>query len=340
MKIGSTAVVADEPTYTPEVAERTSSLFERVKHTISAQEWPHFAPYIDEIIRLKQERNAIILAHNYQTRDIYHCVSDVVGDSLALARKAMGTDADAIVMAGVTFMAETAKLMNPDKTVLIPSLEAGCSLADSITAADVRALKEKHPGVPVVTYVNTSVAVKAESDICCTSANAKQVVESLGVDRVFLIPDEYLARNVAAQTDVEILYWAGKCEVHERFDAAQVDHLRRHYPKITVLAHPECPPEVVERADFAGSTSAMVNYVAEHKPEEVALITECSLGDNIMSEHPEVRFVRSCSLCPHMQRITLMNICASLRGMVYEVNIDPVLAERARRAVERMLEVA
>ncbi|MCZ4280926.1 quinolinate synthase NadA [Kiloniella laminariae] len=340
MTVRTATIETTDLVYTAEVAERTAAVFEKVAPAISAEEWPDFAPYIDEIIRLKQERNAIILAHNYQTRDIYHCVSDIVGDSLALAQKAMDVEADVIVMAGVHFMAETTKLMNPGKTVLIPDPKAGCSLADSITGEDVRNLRKKYPGVPIVTYVNTSVEVKAESDICCTSANAKKIVESLGVDRVLLIPDRFLAANVAAETEVEILTWEGECEVHERFTAQQVTQLRKAHPGVTVLAHPECPPEVVRESDFSGSTAAMINFVVDKKPAEVALITECSMGDNIAAHNPDTKFIRSCNLCPHMQRINLMNICDSLRHMTHEVTIDPELAEPARRAVQRMLDAS
>ena len=337
----NTAVIeTEELTYTPEVAERTAAIFKRVAPAINEEEWPDFAPYVDEIIRLKKERNAVILAHNYQTRDIYHCVSDIVGDSLALAQKAIDVEADVIVMAGVHFMAETTKLLNPSKTVLIPDPKAGCSLADSITGEDVRNLRKKYPGVPIVTYVNTSVEVKAESDICCTSGNAVKIVESLGVDRVLLIPDRFLAANVAAETKVEILNWAGECEVHERFTANQVTQLRKAHPNVTVLAHPECPPEVVEAADYSGSTAGMINFVTDQKPAEVALITECSMGDNIASQNPDTKFIRSCSLCPHMQRINLMNICESLKTMSYEVTIDPKLADKARLAVQRMLDAS
>jgi quinolinate synthase len=266
-------------------------------------------------------------------------VADIVGDSLALARKASAVDAGVIVLAGVHFMAETAKLLNPSKTVLIPDAMAGCSLSESITAADVRALKEKYPGVPVVTYVNTSAAVKAESDICCTSGNARQVVESLGVPRVIMIPDEYLAKNVAAETAVEIITWAGHCEVHALFTADDIREVRSAYPGVTVLAHPECSPEVVAAADFAGSTAAMSDFVTTRKPARAVLVTECSMSDNIAVDHPEVEFVRPCNLCPHMKRITLTNIRASLETMRTQVTIDASIADRARRAVERMLAV-
>lgn len=318
-------------------AERTASLYQRVQRFIPAIEWPVFAEDIEAILKLKRERNAVILAHNYQTPEIFHCVADITGDSLALAREAMKVDADVIVLAGVHFMAETAKLLNPKKAVLIPDLEAGCSLASSITAADVRLMKQRHPGVPVVAYVNTSLSVKAEADICCTSANAKKIVESLGTDRVIMLPDEYLARNVAGQTDVKIIAWAGHCEVHERFTAAEVRSLRQDNPGLVVLAHPECPPDVIAEADYAGSTADMTSWVAHHQPSRVVLLTECSMADNIAVEHPEVGFVRPCNLCPHMKRITLPKIRHSLETMTHEVTADPALAERARHAVERML---
>jgi quinolinate synthase len=314
-----------------------SQFYERVRPVIPPLEWPVFADDIAAIMTLKRERNAVILAHNYQTPEIFHCVADITGDSLALAREAAKTDARVIVLAGVHFMAETAKLLNPDKIVLVPDLRAGCSLAESITAADVRLLRQRYPGVPVVSYVNTSAAVKAESDICCTSGNAKQVVESLGVPRVIMLPDEYLARNVAAETAVEIIAWHGRCEVHERFSAAEVHTLRAEHPGLVVLAHPECPPDVVAAADFAGSTAAMSTYVAQRHPAHVVLLTECSMSDNIALAHPEVAFVRPCNLCPHMKRITLANIRHALETMSHEVTIDPSIAVPARRAVERML---
>jgi quinolinate synthase len=321
------------------VLERTAPLYQRVKSVIPPIEWPVFADDIDAILALKRERNAVILAHNYMTPEIFHCVSDIVGDSLALAREAMKVDAEVIVLAGVHFMAETAKMLNPAKTVLIPDLEAGCSLASSITAADVRLMRERHPGVPVVTYVNSSAAVKAESDICCTSANAKKVVESLGVDTVIMLPDEYLAQNVAAKTDVKIIAWAGHCEVHERFTAGEVRALRADYPGVTILAHPECPPEVIAEADYTGSTADMSNFVGQRKPARVVLLTECSMADNVSVNHPDVNFVRPCNLCPHMKRITLPKIRRSLETMRHEVTIDPSLVVRARQAVERMLAV-
>ena len=315
------------------------SLYERVRPVIPPVEWPIFADDIAAILTLKRERDAVVLAHNYQTPEIYRCVADITGDSLVLAREAAKTSARMIVLAGVHFMAETAKLLNPDKTVLIPDVRAGCSLAESITAADVRLLRERYPGVPVITYVNTSAGVKAESDICCTSGNAKRVVESLGVPRVIMLPDEYLARNVAAETDVEIIAWRGHCEVHERFTAAEVETLRAQHPDIVVLAHPECPPDVVAAADFAGSTAAMSQYVATRHPARVVLLTECSMSDNVALEHPETSFVRPCNLCPHMKRITLSNIRQALETLTHEVTIDPAVVAPARRAVERMLAV-
>jgi quinolinate synthase len=318
---------------------RTAPLYERVKTIIPPVEWPFFAHDIDAILALKRTRNAVILAHNYQTPEIFHCVADLVGDSLALAREATRVDADVVVLAGVHFMAETAKLLNPGKTVLIPDTAAGCSLASSITPADVRLLRQRYPGVPVVTYVNTSAAVKAESDICCTSGNAKKIVESLGADRVIMLPDEFLAQNVAAETTVEIIAWAGHCEVHERFTATEIRLLREQYPGLVVLAHPECPPEVVAEADFAGSTAAMSEYVGTHKPARVVMVTECSMSDNVAVGHPEIEFVRPCNLCPHMKRITLSNIRRALETMTHEVTIDPMVAMGARRAVERMLAV-
>jgi quinolinate synthase len=281
----------------------------------------------------------VILAHNYQTPDIFHTVGDIVGDSLALAREAARTDASVIVLAGVHFMAETAKLLNPEKTVLIPDLKAGCSLAESITAADVRLLRERHPGVPIVTYVNTSAAVKAESDICCTSGNAKKVVESLGVPKVIMIPDEYLARNIAAQTKVEIIAWKGHCEVHERFTPDDIRELRATHPGITVLAHPECPPEVIAECDYTGSTAGMADYVGTQRPAKVVLLTECSMSDNVALQYPDLDFVRPCNLCPHMKRITLQNIRHALETMTHEVTVASDVAEKARLSVERMLAV-
>ncbi len=321
------------------VETSTDELYESVRHVIPEVEWATFAPEIEAIQRLKKERNAVILAHNYQTPEIFHGVADIVGDSLALAREAQTVDADVIVLAGVHFMAETAKLLNPDKTVLIPDLRSGCSLAESITGADVRALREANPGLPVVTYVNTSADVKAESDICCTSGNAVKVIESLGVPKVIMIPDEYLAQNIARQTGVEVVTWAGHCEVHERFTAQDMKQLRVDHPEAVIIAHPECPPEVIDEADMSGSTKQMLDFVVINSPKQVAMITECSMSDNIAAEHPEIEFVRACNMCPHMKRNSLATIRRSLETMTNEVTIDPEMAERARLAVTRMLEV-
>jgi quinolinate synthase len=339
MSAGGLDVTKGELDFNPAVAAATAATYDKLKTVIPAIEWPVHAPYVAAIQELKRQRNAVILAHNYQTPEIFHGVADIVGDSLALAREAAKTEADVIVLAGVHFMAETAKILNPEKTVLIPDLLAGCSLADSITAADVRGLRAQYPGVPVVTYVNTSADVKAESDICCTSGNAVEVVESLGVPRVIFLPDEYLGRWVASQTKVEIVLWKGHCEVHERFTGTEIRSLRESYPGVVVIAHPECPPDVLAASDFVGSTSGMLKHVRDRHPKKVAMITECSMSDNLAAEFPEVEFVRPCNLCPHMKRITLPKIYESLRDLKFEIKIDPLLAGRARLAVERMLAV-
>jgi len=334
--------VLDLP-YTSDVAEETRPIFERAAHVIPQVEWPLHAPYVAAINRLKRERNAVILAHNYQVPEIFYTVADIVGDSLALAMQAAKTDADVIVLCGVHFMAETAKLVNPSKTVLVPDLKAGCSLADSIAPADVRLLRERYPGVPVVTYVNTSAEVKAESDVCVTSGNAVQIVEALGAPKVIFLPDEYLAKYVASKTSVEIVAWKGHCEVHERFSGRDVVRFRRDDPSLVVIAHPECPPDVLAQADYVGSTQGMTEYVgklaesANLKPR-VLLMTECSMADNVSGKYPSVEFVRPCNLCPHMKRNTLPKVLHSLEAMEYEVTVDPQVAQRARAAVERMLE--
>ena len=332
-----------ELAYTDAVARATEGLYAKVANFIPKAEWTLYAPLIAEINRLKREKDAVILAHNYMTPEIFHGVGDFMGDSLALAREAARTDAKVIVQAGVHFMAETSKILSPQKTVLIPSMKAGCSLASSITGADVRLLKQKYPGLPVVTYVNTSADVKAESDICCTSGNAVKVVEAIardfGTDTVIMIPDKYLARNVAAKTGVKVITWEGACEVHERFTAQEIRDYRAAHPGITVLAHPECPPEVVAEADFAGSTAAMINYVGDRKPRRVVMITECSMSDNVAVEHPEVDFVRPCNLCPHMKRITLDGILHSLQTMTHEVIVPAQIAVRAKAPIDRMLAI-
>jgi quinolinate synthase len=322
-----------------EALERTSEVYARVKNIIPVMEWSAFAEDIDAILRLKKERNAVILAHNYMRPEIFHGVADIQGDSLALAREAVKVDAEVIVVAGVHFMAETAKLLNPSRTVLIPDRRAGCSLAESISPENVRALRAKYPGIPVVTYVNTSAAVKAESDICCTSGNAKKIVESLGVPEVIMLPDEYLAQNVAKETAVKIITWKGHCEVHERFSADDIRLFRAQTPGVVVLAHPECAPDVVDAADYAGSTAGMIDWVGTHKPAHVVLLTECSMSDNVAVNNPATHFVRPCQLCPHMQRITLGNIRSALENMEHEVTVDNDIAAPARRAVERMIAV-
>jgi quinolinate synthase len=329
--------------FTAAVETATASVWDKVRAHVTPLEWRLQAPLIAEINRLKRERNAVILAHNYMTPEIFHGVGDFVGDSLGLAREAARSKASVIIQAGVHFMAETSKVLCPDKRVLIPDPRAGCSLAASITADDVRLIKQRYPGLPVVTYVNTTAAVKAETDICCTSANAVQVVEAVarewGVDRVILLPDEFLARNVARQTSVRILSWHGRCEVHERFTAADIADLREAWPDAQILAHPECPPEVIEAADFAGSTAAMSDYVAQRRPRRVVLITECSMADNVACDAPDTEFVRPCNLCPHMKRITLDNILAALRDDRHEVTVDPDIARRARVSVQRMIDL-
>jgi quinolinate synthase len=329
--------------FTPEVEAATAPAWEKVKRHVTPIEWRLNAPLIAEINKLKREKDAVILAHNYMTPEIFHGVGDYVGDSLGLAKEAARSDAKIILQAGVHFMAETSKILSPEKTVLIPDLRAGCSLASSITGADVRLIKQRYPGLPVVTYVNTTADVKAETDICCTSANAVQVVEEAarlwGVDRVIMIPDEFLARNVARQTDIKIIAWKGRCEVHERFTAADILEIKEAYPDAQVLAHPECPTEVIEVADFTGSTAAMNDYVLTRKPKRVVLITECSMADNVAADAPFTEFVRPCNLCPHMKRITLENIYESLLYGRHEVTVDPAIAERARLAVQRMVDL-
>jgi quinolinate synthase len=320
-----------------QVARETAPLYARVAKVIPSVEWPFFAPYVKAINALKKERNAVILAHNYQTPEIYNCVADFVGDSLQLAREAAKVDADIIVQCGVHFMAETSKILNPDKTVLIPDLKAGCSLASSITGEDVRLLRERFPGVPVVSYVNTSAEVKAESDITCTSSNALEVVESLGVDTVIFVPDQYLAKYVASQSKVKIIAWKGSCEVHERFTGDELALIRANDPDVQIVAHPECPPDVIAESDFTGSTAHMIDWVRKNKPKRVVLVTECSMADNVQAELPDVEFTRPCNLCPHMKRITLPNILDSLLQMKEEVTVEPAIAEKARRAVERMI---
>lgn len=314
-------------------------VYAKVQHLIPEVEWHVHAGYIQRIRQLKKDKNAVIMAHNYQTPEIFHGVADYTGDSLALAQQATEVENPVIVLCGVHFMAETAKILNPGRTVLIPDAKAGCSLAESITGADVRALRAKYPGVPVVTYVNTSADVKAESDVCCTSSNAVTVVESLGVERVLFLPDRYLAAYVQTQTKTEIIPWDGRCMVHEQFTVDELRAYRAQFPGVTLVAHPECPPEIINEADMVGSTAGMVAYIAKQKPKRVALITECSMGDNISRQFPETEFVRSCTLCPHMKKITLAKIEQALLTLSPAVEVDPAVALPARRAIERMLEI-
>ncbi|MDA9643652.1 quinolinate synthase NadA [Candidatus Pelagibacter sp.] len=322
--------------FTQEVQKATDPIYQKISKVVPEIEWSIHAPYIHRINQLKIEKNAIVLAHNYQTPEIYHGVADVAADSLALAIEAAKTKADIIVMAGVHFMAETSKLMSPEKKVLLPDMNAGCSLSSSITGKDVRLLKKKYPGVPVVSYVNTSADVKAETDICCTSANAVKIVESLGVKKVIFLPDNYLAKYVASQTDVEIIAWKGICMVHDQFNEKEINDIREKNPGIKIIAHPECPPEVIKASDFAGSTGGMIDYVKNNQPQKVMMVTECSMSDNIQVENPNVEFIRPCNLCPHMKKITLPKILDCLENETGEIIMDKETIEKARIPVERM----
>ena len=325
--------------FTAEIKKATEPIYQKISKAIPEIEWSVHAPYIYEINKLKKKKNAVILAHNYQTPEIYHGISDFSADSLALAIEAANTKADIIVMCGVHFMAETAKLMSPDKKVLLPDMRAGCSLSASITGEDVRNLKKKYPNVPVVSYVNTSADVKAETDVCCTSANAVKIVNSLGANKVIFLPDDYLAKYVASQTDVEIISWKGTCEVHEKFTDTEINEIRENNPNIKVIAHPECPPDVIKASDFAGSTSGMIKYVKDNQPKKVMMVTECSMSDNIQIDNPNVEFIRPCNLCPHMKRITLPKILDCLKKETNEIIMSEEIIKRARKSVERMAEV-
>ena len=325
--------------FTAEIKKATQPIYQKISKTIPEIEWSTYAPYIYEINKLKKQKNAVILAHNYQTPEIYHGISDFSADSLALAVEAAKTKADIIVMCGVHFMAETAKLMSPNKKVLLPDMRAGCSLSSSITGKDVRKLKEQNPGVPVVSYVNTSADVKAETDVCCTSANAVKIVNSLGVKKVIFLPDDYLAKYVATQTDVEIISWKGTCEVHEKFNDTEINEIRKNNPGIKVIAHPECPPDVINASDFTGSTSGMIKYVKDNQPEKVMMVTECSMSDNVQVDNPNVKFIRPCNLCPHMKRITLPKILDCLKNETNEILMSDETIEKARKSVERMAEI-
>jgi len=322
-----------------EIKKATDPIYQKVSKVIPEIEWAFHAPLIHKINMLKKEKNAVVLAHNYQTPEIFHGIADIAADSLALAVEAKKTDADIIVLCGVHFMAETAKLMNPSKKILLPDMGAGCSLAASITGKDVRMLKEKYPSVPVVTYVNTSAEVKAESDICCTSANAVRVVESLGVDKVIFLPDQYMAKYVQTKTKVQIISWVGTCIVHERFSAHEIKDIKKQNPEIVVLTHPECPPEVIASSDFTGSTSGMSQYVKKNQPSKVMLVTECSMSDNVQVENPNVQFIKPCNLCPHMKTITLPKILDCLEKETNEILIPEVISRKARKAVERMVAI-
>ena len=325
--------------FTAEIKKATEPIYQKISKAMPEIDWPNHAPYIYKINKLKKEKNAVILAHNYQTPEIYHGISDFSADSLALAIEAAKTKADIIVMCGVHFMAETAKLMSPNKKILLPDMDAGCSLSSSITGKDVRNLKKKYPGVPVVSYVNTSADVKAETDVCCTSANAIKIVESLGVKKVIFLPDDYLAKYVASQTDVEIISWKGTCEVHEKFNDTEINEIRKNNPGIKVIAHPECPPDVINASDFTGSTSGMIKYVKDNQPEKVMMVTECSMSDNVQVDNPNVKFIRPCNLCPHMKRITLPKILDCLKNETNEILMSDETIEKARKSVERMAEI-
>ena len=325
--------------FTAEIRKATDPIYQKISKVIPEIEWSVHAPYIHKINKLKKEKNAVILAHNYQTPEIYHGISDFSADSLALAVEAAKTKADIIVMCGVHFMAETAKLMSPEKKVLLPDMRAGCSLSSSITGEDVRNLKKKYPGVPVVSYVNTSADVKAETDVCCTSANAVKIVKSLGVKKVIFLPDDFLAKYVASQTDVEIISWKGTCEVHEQFNDQEINEIRKNNPGIKIIAHPECPPDVIKASDFAGSTSGMIKYVKDNQPEKVMMVTECSMSDNVQIDNPNVKFIRPCNLCPHMKRITLPKVLECLENETNEILMSDEIIEKARKSVERMTEI-
>jgi len=322
-----------------EIKKETDLIYQKVSKVIPEIEWSFHAPLVYKINRLKKEKNAVVLAHNYQTPEIFHAVADIAADSLALAVEAKKTDADIIILCGVHFMAETAKLMNPNKKVLLPDMGAGCSLASSITGKDVRMLKEKYPGVPVVTYVNTSAEVKAESDICCTSANAIKVVESLGSDKVIFLPDQYMAKYVQSKTKVQIISWIGTCIVHEKFSSQEIKDIKKQNPGIKVLSHPECSPEVIAASDFTGSTTGMSKYVENNQPEKVMLVTECSMSDNVQVDNPNVRFIRPCNLCPYMKSISLPKVLECLEKETNEILIPEIVMKKAQRAVERMVAI-
>ena len=328
-----------EPSLT--LAEEMRDIHARMDRVVPLADFARHAPYIRAINRLKADRDAVILAHNYMTPEIYHGVSDMVGDSLQLAIEATRVEAGTIVQCGVHFMAETSKILNPAKTVLIPDVKAGCSLAESITPAGIAEMRTRYPGAPVVSYVNTTAEVKAASDICCTSSNAAHIVAALPEDTIIMTPDQYLAQNVARMVPQKtVVWWAGSCIVHEQYTADDINQFRRLNPDARIIAHPECPPPVIEASDFSGSTSGIIDYVTREKPGKAMLVTECSMASNIADALPEVDFVGPCNMCPYMKKITLEKILWSLHTGTEQVTVDPVIAEKARLAVERMIDLS
>ena len=315
-------------------------IYARMDRVVTPPDFAIYAPYIKAINALKKERNAVILGHNYMTPEIFHGVSDFVGDSLQLAMKASDVEADVIVQAGVHFMAETSKILSPEKTVLMPDMAAGCSLAESITADGIEEMRAKYPGAPVVSYVNTTAEVKAASDICCTSSNAVQIVNAMESDTVIMTPDQYLAQNVANEADKNVVYWPGSCIVHEQYTAKDLRDFREWNPGTRLIAHPECPPDVVAEADFSGSTSGIIKYVTDEKPKKAMLITECSMASNISDSLPEVDFVGPCNMCPYMKKITLEKILYVLHTMEGQVEVDAKVAEKARHSVQAMIDLS
>ncbi|MCK0171770.1 quinolinate synthase NadA [Aliiroseovarius sp. S1123] len=322
------------------LAESMEDVYRKMDRVVTPPDWVSFAPYVKAINELKKERNAVVLGHNYMTPEIYHGVSDFVGDSLQIAMKAQEVDAEVIVQAGVHFMAETSKILSPEKTVLMPDMEAGCSLAESITADGIEEMRAKYPGAPVVTYVNTTADVKAASDICCTSSNAVQIVDAMDSDTVIMTPDQYLAQNVANQSKKNIVFWPGSCIVHEQYTAKDLQEFREWNPGTRLIAHPECPPDVVAEADFSGSTAGIIKYVTDEKPEKAMLITECSMASNISDALPEVDFVGPCNMCPYMKKISLEKILYVLHTMENQVEVDPSVADGARQSVQKMIDLS
>ena len=341
----------------PEAATATETLKflkKTLRDIVPESELVYKAEIAYEINRLKKEKNAVILGHNYMEPALFYSIPDHVGDSLGLARIAAESNADRIVFCGVRFMAETAKILNPDRMVLLPAKVAGCSLASSITAQDVRDLKARYPGIPVVTYINTYADVKAETDICCTSSNASDIVRKLDTDSVICLPDEFLAKNIARETGKHVIYpgsdrtgkddmviWDGRCEVHDKFTVEDIRNARAQFPDTVVVAHPECPPEVVEAADYSGSTTAMTRFVRESDAKRFLILTECAMGDNIAAENPDKEMLRMCSIrCPHMNEITLEDTLTCLREDIYQIEVPEDIRIRAKRSLDRMLEMS